>query len=627
MPDKPIALVSTPWPLYSRPSLQLAALKSYLLQAHPGLVVDAHHFYLLVAAAVGYRTYHDISERTWRAECVYAAMLYPQRAAAIGGLFHRRAKASSELKGKDFTRLVKQVSTVSDRFIDSIDWRRYGLVGFSVCLCQLTSTLYFIQRIKAVAPSVPVVIGGSFLAGQTIPKLLTAFPQIDFAIHGEGELPLSRLVESLQGADTSAAVASIPGVVSRYQLAGSPPALRNQLADLEALPPPDFDDYFQLLQTLTPAKRFFPTLGVEMSRGCWWRKPAADNQGSGCAFCNLNLQWEGYRFKRQKQVADEIETLTRRHQTLSVAFVDNLIPMKTAEPVFEKLAASEKDYRLFCEIRAGTSTSGQVLEKMKDAGVVEVQIGIEALSTRLLGKLNKGTTVMDNLHVMKQCEALGLRNTSNLILGFPGSDRKDVEETLYNLTFALPFRPMRAVDFWLGLGSPVWQNPGTYAVRAVFNHPNWSILLPPAVAKQIPFMIQAYRGDRTIQKKRWKPVRAKLAEWKKTYGALRSGPQASPILSFRDGKEFLIVRQRRPGDDPLNHRLVGASRQIYLFCDQPRPLSQIRAAFPSFGSDQLHSFLTMMVDKKLMFAEDQRYLSLAIPARARRLYPESRRSD
>jgi hypothetical protein len=134
-------------------------------------------------------------------------------------------------------------------------------------------------------------------------------------------------------------------------------------------------------------------------------------------------------------------------------------------------------------------------------------------------------------------------------------------------------------------------------------------------------MIQAYRGDRTIQKKRWKPVRDKLAEWKKSYEALHCRPQKGPILSYRDGKEFLIIRQRRSGADSMNHRLVGASRQIYLWCEQPRSLAQIREAFPSFGGDQVDSFLAMMVDKKLMFSEGRKYLSLAIPARPRRQVP------
>mgnify|MGYP000427498321 CR=1 FL=1 len=33
-----------------------------------------------------------------------------------------------------------------------------------------------------------------------------------------------------------------------------------------------------------------------------------------------------------------------------------------------------------------------------------------------------------NLEIMKHCEMLGLKNSSNLIVGFPGSDAKDVAE-------------------------------------------------------------------------------------------------------------------------------------------------------------------------------------------------------
>ena len=617
MTDKPVALISTPWPLYSRPSIQLAALKSFLRSAHPGLRVDAHHFYLSAAAATGYRTYHDISERTWSAESVYAALLYPERLDAIARLFHRSKKPRGRRRPVEFDRLLQQISTVSDRFIDSIDWQQYGLVGFSVCLCQLTSTLYFVQRIKTLAPSVPVVIGGSSLTGESLRQLLQVFPQIDFAVHGEGELPLSQLVESLRQTGRPADVGPIPGVVYRGVSSTASLPARSQLADLSQLPMPDFDDYFELLASLPPDRQFFPTLSVEMSRGCWWRKSADDTPGSGCAFCNLNLQWQGYRFKPPQRVVGEIEHLTGRQQILSVAFMDNLIPLKAAMPVFETLADSEKDHRLFCEIRAGTPRP--LLEKMKRAGVVELQIGIEALSTRLLKKLNKGTTVMENLQIMKLCEELELVNSSNLIIGFPGSDRRDVEETLQNLEFALPFRPVRAVEFWLGLGSPVWQHPHSFGLHAVFNHPNWSILLPPKVAKQVPLMIQAYRGDRMKQKTLWKPVRDRLVEWEKTYEALRYRPNAEPILSYRDGKEFLIIRQQRPNADPMNHRLVGASRRIYLFCRQPRSLVEIVEHFPSFGEKQVRTFLNMMVGKKLMFFENSRYLSLAIGAHPRRI--------
>ena len=63
-----IALISTPWPLYSRPSIQLGTLKAYLLKHNPGIEIDIFHFYLSLAEAIGYALYHEISERTWLAE-------------------------------------------------------------------------------------------------------------------------------------------------------------------------------------------------------------------------------------------------------------------------------------------------------------------------------------------------------------------------------------------------------------------------------------------------------------------------------------------------------------------------------------------------------------------------------
>jgi radical SAM superfamily enzyme YgiQ (UPF0313 family) len=164
------------------------------------------------------------------------------------------------------------------------------------------------------------------------------------------------------------------------------------------------------------------------------------------------------------------------------------------------------------------------LKVMRDCGMQRVQIGIEALSSRLLKKLHKGTRAIQNLEIMKNCEALGIENISNLILQFPGSDGQDVTETLKVLEFAMPFYPLKAVNFWLGMGSPVWQNPKKFGIKAVFNHPKWSTLFPAAVCRTLPFMIQTYRGDLTYQKKIWKPVKKKIAEWQKQYTEIHNGP-------------------------------------------------------------------------------------------------------
>jgi hypothetical protein len=289
--------------------------------------------------------------------------------------------------------------------------------------------------------------------------------------------------------------------------------------------------------------------------------------------------------------------------------MDNVLPKKEAGDIFKKIAKLDKDLRLFGEVRA--TTPCKELKAMRDCGMREVQIGIEALSSRLLKKLHKGTSAIQNLEIMKNCEALGIRNISNLILQFPGSDEEDVSETLKVLDFAWPFQPLKAVSFWLGLDSPVWQHPKKFGIQAVFNHPNWSLLFPEEIYRTLPLMIQAYRGDLTYQRKIWKPVKKRISDWQKQYAETQKDTGDTPILSFRDGRDFMIIRQKRFRAEPMVHRLVGASREIYLFCQKHRSLKTIFSAFPDISQDAIANFLSMMVDKKLMFAEKNKYLSLA----------------
>ncbi|MBW2593450.1 MAG: RiPP maturation radical SAM C-methyltransferase [Deltaproteobacteria bacterium] len=608
---KSIALISTPWPLFSRPSIQLGALKSYLTREIPDLDVKAYHFYLKIAALIGYPLYREISEKTWLAEAVYAALLYPERFDTIEKLFYRKARGKPLPADFDFKELTQQVAGVTDEFINGVDWDSFCLAGFSICFCQLTSSLYFIQNIKKKCPGLEVVVGGSMFAGDSIKDLFRVFPEIDFVINGEGELPLSRLVHHLLNSSGLEEIARIPGLVTPRVMDDKTGVVFNQLSDLGDLPVPDYDDYFRLLKTFSAEKTFFPTLPAEASRGCRWQTSGSKAAHSGCAFCNLNRNWKGYRCKRPEQVAAEIEHLTSKYRNLSVAFMDNLMPIKTAMEMFGQLAGLKKDLSLFCELRA--TTPKRVLEKMGSAGVNKVQIGIEALSSRLLEKLNKGTTAIQNLEIMKHCEGLGIVNNANLILRFPGSDVEDIKETLQNLEFAAFFRPLRLVHFWLGQESPVYESPEAFGVRAVFNHPNYAKIFPMDVCRHLTFLIQGYRGDMGHQKKLWRPVEQKVRAWQEAYTRIHRDGGNAPILSYRDGRDFMIIRQQRFEGEPFTHRLEGLSRKIYLFCGRHRSFTRILYQFQGLTEDRLMPFLQMMTDKKLMFEENRKYLSLAVP--------------
>jgi ribosomal peptide maturation radical SAM protein 1 len=608
-----VALISTPWPLFSRPSIQIGTLKAHLKRQFPDLIVDAHHFYLEVAEALGYRRYQAVSERTWLAETLYAALLYPECSECAEDLFQKEIKGKSQLKMVDFKSLTGKVLEISEAFIRRIGWEEYGLVGFSISFCQLTSSLFFIRRLKERFPRLFIVVGGSMFTGSAAGNIFNVFPEIDVLVSGEGEIALSRLVSYLKTNPDKRIVPPFDGILAPGTVGKAKEVSFCQMKDLSRLVPPDYNDYFDRMRSFDPAKRFFPTLPMEISRGCWWQRRRPGEKFKGCAFCNLNLQWDGYRAKTPDQVISEIDYLTGKYKTLSVAFTDNLLPLKISRSIFKRISILKKDVHLFGEIRA--TTPEEDLRNMKAAGMQEVQIGIEALSTRLLKKLKKGTTAIQNIEIMKHCEMLGINNSSNLIVYFPGSDPDDVAETLRNLEFVYPFRPLRLVHFWLGLGSLIWQEPGTFGIKAMYNHPNYRSLFPPDVVRSMQFIIQAYRGDLGYQKRLWAPVKKKLKAWKKTYAGLRRGEKLENILTFRDGKYFLIIRQKRLEGEPMTHRLEGSSRAIYLFCQKHRTIKRIVNRFSSTPADRIEPFLEMMVDKKLMFREDDRYLSLAVPER------------
>ncbi len=614
-PPPPIALLSPPWPLYTRPSIQLGALKAIIRSRFPRVAVQAHHAYLTIAAAIGYARYHGISERTWLAETVYGALLHPEQQPGMARLFRREAAGNRLLHRTDFAQLVSQVQAATEAWLAAVDWRPFRMVGVSSVLCQLTAGLYFIRRLRELHPDLTIVAGGAAFNHQSAAAALELFPEIDAVVCGEGELPLCHLVQHhiVEGRPITA-IPPARGIVRRGG-DDAREAARGfyQLENLDHLPLPDFDDYFAALSGLDPSRRFFPTLPVEVSRGCWWQRESTTGESGGCEFCNLNLQWKGYRSKSAGRVVSEIDQMTRRHRLLAVAVMDNVLPKESTAEILRGLAGLNRDLSIFAEIRATTPLAE--LKLMRTAGMRRVQIGIEALSTRLLRKLRKGTTAIQNLEIMKHCEALGIASLSNLILHFPASDEDDVAETLHAMQFAGPFRPPKPVNFWLGLGSPAWRHAEAHGLDHVGNHPHWARIFPPRIFRRMPFMIQAYQAGAGRQRRLWQPVRDQLRTWTKAYGDLHRGRPDEPILAFRDGGDFMIIREHRPGGDTLTHRIEGSSRRIYLFCSHHRSLQRVLANFSNLPEDKITSFLRMMTAQKLMFSENDHFLSLAVPVR------------
>ncbi len=588
-----IALVSPPWPLFNRPSIQIGVLKAFLKSnLPPETRIRNLHPYLRVARAVGFNDYHIISQSSWASEAVFSNLLFPGRKGPER-LFVRalRARRIGNLGG-DFRKICQGAKKALEGYIQALDFSNTKLVGISVCLNQLSAALFIARCIKEKYPEVPVVMGGASVSGGIGHGILKAFSWPDFIIDGEGELPLLSLSRYFLGLSASF---DSSAVSSRNDLQKA--TKKEQITHLEWLPVPDYDDFFRELYSIEGCQGIKVVLPLEASRGCWWGR---------CSFCNLNLQWKGYRMKKVEQVATESRLLSQRYSCIDFAFMDNCLPRMQAAQIFDTISTHDKDYSFFAELRPGHTKSE--LKRMARGGLDTVQIGIEALSTSLLRRLRKGVSAIDNLAAMKLCAELGIRLEANLITCFPGSTLKEVEETLDNLDFAWPFPPLKPVRFWLGMESPVFRHYKDFGIRSIRPDRRYKELFPDDVARKLVPLVFEYTGDRKRQARHWRPVEKRLLFFAKRRKELAI---SGPAITYRDGGHFLLVRQILENGEILNHRLSNLSRKLYLTAEEPIEVNKLFSVANNVPNEKIDAFLRQMVSKRLMFMEDGKVLSLA----------------
>jgi ribosomal peptide maturation radical SAM protein 1 len=585
-----------PWAIFNRPSIQLGTLKGFLQSRDKKLSVTAFHPYLEAARCIGLDTYRILSANGWAGEAVYAGLLFPERCDGAEEVFHRSLgkKATRSLPAFDI--LASRLDEQFDSWLARQDFSDCALAGFSVCFSQLAASLLAAGRLKKIRPDLPVVFGGSSCAPDLADALLEVFPQIDYIIAGEGEIPLltlCRFLDDRAGNPGSRVFRRVGATVDRPSLFR--PGC-DEITGLDQLPLPDFDDYF--IELRTTGINVIPALPIEFSRGCWWNK---------CAFCNLNLQWGGYRSKSSGMMLREVEQLRSRHRCLDFFFTDNSLPPAEAKRFFTALSRNETDYHFFGEIRPLRKPDAYALYRR--GGLNSIQIGIEAFSDSLLQKMNKGVSAMDNIAAMKFCTEAGIRLDGNLILEFPTSTTEEVEETLRCLDFVLPFQPLKGAAFFLGHGSPAWTRPREYNIKAIRPHSFNRLLYPEKILSRLKMLIEYGIGERKHQKALWRPVRRKMTAWADFHSGRKD---LLPPLTYREGGNFIIIRQERPGQPVLHHRLSGPSRTIYLACHEPVPKNKLLRLCPTITEEQLTVFLDDLERKHLLFRNNDRFLALAV---------------
>jgi ribosomal peptide maturation radical SAM protein 1 len=343
-----------------------------------------------------------------------------------------------------------------ERCIESVDWRRYGVLGVSTSFQQNMASLAFARRVKQRFPHILVVFGGANCQGEMGVELHRRYPFIDAVCLGEGDRTFPELVRRHLAGEPAA---DLPGFVRRDENGTTKLPVRavDQIEDMDKLPFPDFADFFGQRDALSVAPRYAPALMFETARGCWW------GAKHHCTFCGLNGRMMSYRSKSQRRAYDELKHLVGRYRG-DVVSSDAILNLRYFEEFLPRLAADGPAIRMFWQMKA--NLRAEQLALLSRAGVKRIQPGIEALDTELLALMKKGCTMLHNVQVLKLAAESGLSVAWNLLYGFPGENPASYERAARLMPKLRHLQPPANTGRALAdRFSPYFQNPGAFGVK------------------------------------------------------------------------------------------------------------------------------------------------------------------
>jgi ribosomal peptide maturation radical SAM protein 1 len=294
---------------------------------------------------------------------------------------------------------------------------------------------------------------------------------------------------------------------------------------------------------------------------------------------------------------------------------DNNMEMKYVRKLFPELAADADEIELFYETKANLRKDQLVT--MAAGGVVRIQPGIESLSSSILKLMDKGTTRLQNIQLLKWSEELKIGLAWNLLFGFPGDPPEeygDMAELIPMLTHLPP--PTGSGTVRLDRFSPYWRAPDSYGIKNM--RPLWTYdlvyaPLPTAVRSQIAYYFDYDHGDFRKPHAYAGATAAAVLAWQTAYHK-----RHATLEVINDSGISQVLDSRAPGT-PLRYVLDEAEAALLKVLDGAthrdailRNLNERLSAHGQLSEFELAEKLNFLLSRNWLVREGDLILSIVI---------------
>lgn len=623
-----VVLVSMPFGPLHRPSIGLGLLQAALKSA--GVSSKTLYFTFPFAELIGATPYRRIAAghpepTALLGEWIFAADLFGESAgdpeAYLGDVSLTHPEALRNPRGggseaepmDDFQSLLRsgmaaraRVGEFLDACLEQIEAHSPSIVGFTSVFQQQLASLALGKRLKARQPETFILIGGANCEGAMGAEVVRQFPFVDAVVSGEGDTVFPELVRRVLDGE---AVSGLQGVYTRGPdrgLASSGRPLNAPMTlDMDRLPYPDYEDFFQQLAAARPGEGDEACLLFESSRGCWW------GEINHCTFCGLNGSTMAYRSKSGRRALDELLYLAAKHPHTPVEAVDNILDMGYFKDFIPELATRRINLHLFYEVKSNLKK--EQVRLLRDAGIGVIQPGIESLSTPILALMRKGVTRLQNIQLLKWCKEYGVKAQWNLLWGFPGERPEEyasMAELVPLLTHLSPPETMGRLR--LDRFSPYFNNPEQFGITDMEPYPTYRHVYPfPApVLSNLAYYFSFQCRESLTGESYTAPLAEQVRAW-------QEGHEQSDLF-FKEMDSYILVFDLRPTARERLTVLTGIQKFLYTACDTTqtvRALSQSasRMMGREVPASEVEEAAAPLLALGLLTREGNSLLSLAVP--------------
>jgi ribosomal peptide maturation radical SAM protein 1 len=401
---------------------------------------------------------------------------------------------------------------------------------------------------------------------------------------------------------------------NKYETFLLPP--RATVNNLDDIPTPDYDDYFEALHNSSLNSIVHPGLLVETSRGCWW------GQKSHCTFCGLNGNGMAYRYKSSARVIEEFFDLSRRYKIHKFEVVDNILSLDHLNELLPIFAKQKERYEIFYETKANLTR--QQVEQLAKAGVIWIQPGIEGLHDSVLKLMKKGTNTAINVQLLKWSREFGLQVAWNMLCHFPGESDEWYLEMAQWLPLIIHLQPPSGLSrIQYHRFSPYHDRPEEFGIK-ITPFKNYSYVYPllPKAIKDLAYFFESGSELSTsslkegiIERPGLQTTLNCLVKWTNLFQS-----NSPPLLCMSEQGEELQIIDTRPCAVQHLISLTGLHKKIYFLCDKAlTPREIIKALSSNYEISTSWEEIQVSLDElqklKILIKLSGRFLSLAVSDR------------